>query len=161
MTEGKTRDTFDNARSVAAAGMVIAGASTIAGTLMDWVTVTPPVLIPVEQAAQAEPFSGLETRSAPFLLIAAGILILSALMLVVRRRPMYAWIGFLSAIVIGGIGFQNYRGLQELFFEQMDGIGTPHAALGLRLVVAGGIVGLIAVAGGLAGTPSEPVTESS
>lgn len=161
MTKVKTRDTFDNARSIAAAGMVIAGAATIVGTLIDWVTVTPPVLIPINQVPQAEPYTGLETKSGPFLLIAAGILILSALMLVIRRRPLYAWIGFLSAIVIGGIGFQNYRGLEELFFDQMDGIGTPQAGLGLRLVVAGGIVGLIAVAGGLAGTPSEPVTEST
>ena len=159
MTEGSTRDTFDTARSVAAVGMVAAGAATIVGTLMDWVTITPPVLIPIDQVAQAEPFTGLDTKSGPYLLIAAGVMILSALLLVVRRRPLYAWIGFLSTMIIGGIGFQNYRGLDELFFEQMDGIGTPAPGLGLRLVVAGGIVGLIAVAGGLAGTPAEAKPE--
>ena len=149
-------DTFDRARAYSAAGMVAAGAATIIGTLLEWVTITPPQIIPADLIPQAEPFTGLETKSAPYLLIAAGIVILSALLLVWRRRTLYAWIGFLASMVIGGLAFQNYRGLEELFYEQMERIGEPSAALGLMLVVAGGIAGLIASAAGVAAAPSTP-----
>lgn len=148
-------DTFDRARSVAAAFLVAAGAAVILGTVLDWVTVEPPPTVPVDQAAQTEPFTGLETRSAPYLLIASGAVILLALLLVARRKSVYAWLAFLTSIVIGAIGFQSYRGIDELFYEQMDGVGDPAPALGLMLVVAGGVIGVIAGAAGIAASPSE------
>lgn len=159
MTNAPTRDAFDKARSIAAAFMVAAGAAVIIGTVLDWVTVTPPPIIPAAQIPQTEPFTGLETKSAPYLLIAAGAVILSALMLVARRRPLYAWLGFLASMVIGGIAFQNFRGINEVFFEQMDGVGEPDPAIGLLLVVAGGVVGIVAAAAGIAGAPPEAETD--
>jgi hypothetical protein len=156
VTKPPTRDAFEKARSIAAAFMVAAGAAVIIGTLLDWVSITPPLITPVDLIPQTEPFTGLETKSAPYLLIAAGVLILSALMLVVRRKSLYAWLGFLASMVIGAIGFQNYRGMDELFYDQMERIGEPTAGLGLLLVVAGGIIGLIAGAAGIAGAPPEP-----
>jgi hypothetical protein len=156
VTKPPTRDAFEKARSIAAAFMVAAGAAVIIGTLLDWVSITPPLITPVDLIPQTEPFTGLETKSAPYLLIAAGVLILSALMLVVRRKSLYAWLGFLASMVIGAIGFQNYRGMDELFYDQMERIGEPSAGLGLLLVVAGGIIGLIAGAAGIAGAPPEP-----
>ena len=155
MTEGTTTDIFDRARSIAAAALVAAGAATIIGTLLDWVTLAPPELIPADQIPRTEPFSGLDTKSAPYLLIAAGIVILAALLLVVRRKTFYAWTGFLASVVIGAIGFQNYRGLEELSYDQMERIGEPAAAIGLMLVVAGGIVGVIAGAAGAVSIPPE------
>jgi hypothetical protein len=156
VTKPPTRDAFEKARSIAAAFMVAAGAAVIIGTLLDWVSITPPLITPVDLIPQTEPFTGLETKSAPYLLIAAGVVILSALMLVVRRKSLYAWLGFLASMVIGAIGFQNYRGMDELFYDQMERIGEPTAGLGLLLVVAGGIIGLIAGAAGIAGAPPEP-----
>jgi hypothetical protein len=156
MAQGTTVDTFEKARSLASSGMVAAGVVTIVGTLLDWVTVNPPVLVPIDQVENAEPFSGLETKSAPFLLIAAGLLILCSVMLVLRGRSLWAWLGFLASMVIGGIAFQNYRGLDELWLEQMDGIGGVRPAIGLTLVVAGGIAGLIASSAGIAGAPKAP-----
>ena len=153
MTE--TRDTFDRARSISAAFLVAAGAAVIIGTVLDWVTVEPPGVLPADQAGAAKPFTGLETKSAPYLLIAAGAVILLALLLVARRRSIYAWSAFLASIVVGGIAFQNYRGVDELFYEQMDRIGDPNPALGLMLVAAGGVVGVIAGAAGISATPSQ------
>ena len=150
-----TRDTFDRARSVSAAFLVAAGAATILGTVLDWVTIEEPPIIPTDQLPAAQPFTGLETKSAPFLLIAAGVVILLALMLVVRRKSIYAWGAFLASMVIGAISFQNYRGIDELFYEQMERIGDPSPAIGLMLVVAGGVVGVIAGAGAISATPSE------
>jgi LPXTG-motif cell wall-anchored protein len=136
--------------------MVAAGAAVILGTVLDWVTVTPPPIIPADQIPNTEPFTGLETKSAPYLLIGAGVVILSALLLVARRKSFYGWLGFLASMVLGGIAFQNFRGINELFFDQMEGVGEPDPALGLLLVVAGAVVGVIAAAAGAAGAPSEP-----
>ncbi len=152
MAEGST-DAFDRARSISAAFLVAAGAAVILGTALDWVTIEPPPLIPADQEAAAEPFTGLETKSAPYLLIGAGAVILLALLLVARKRSMYAWFAFLVSIAIGGIAFQNYRGIEELFYVQMERIGDPDPALGLMLVAAGGVVGVIAGAAGIAAIP--------
>lgn len=153
MKEGRTTDTFDRARSIAAACLVAAGAAVILGTVLDWVTIEPPPLVPVDQIAATEPFAGLETKSAPYLLIGAGVVILSALFLVARRKSLYAWLAFLASMMIGGIAFQNYRGIEELFYVQMERIGDPEPALGLMLVAAGGVVGVIAGAAGVAAIP--------
>lgn len=150
-----TRDTFDRARSVSAAFLVAAGVAVILGTVLDWVTVEEPPIVPVDQIPAAQPFTGLETKSAPFLLIAAGAVILLALMLVVRRKSLYAWGAFLVSIVIGAMAFQNYRGIDELFYEQMDRIGDPAPAIGLMLVVAGAVVGVVAGAAAIAAVPSQ------
>ena len=158
VTKAPTRDAFDKARSIAAAFMVAAGAAVILGTVLDWVTVTPPPIIPVDQIPNTEPFTGLETKSAPYLLIGAGAVILTALLLVARRKSFYAWLGFLASMITGGIAFQNFRGINELFFEQMEGVGEPDPAMGLFLVVAGAVVGVIAAAAGAAGAPPEPDT---
>ncbi len=152
MTESTT-DTFDRARSIAAAFLVAAGAAVIVGTVLDWVTIEPPLLIPADQIEATEPFTGLETKSAPYLLLGAGAVILLALLLVVRGKSVYAWLAFLASIGIGAIGFQNYRGIEELFYEQMQRVGDPDPALGLMLVAAGGVVGVIAGAAGIAAVP--------
>ena len=153
------RDTFDRARSLAAAFLVAAGAAVILGVVLDWVTVEPPPIIPADHQEQTQPFTGLETKSAPYLLIGAGAVILLALLLVARRRPMYAWAAFLTSMAIGAIAFQNYRDLSspgsELFYEQMDRVGDPAPAIGLMLVAAGGIVGVIAGAAGVSSIPPD------
>lgn len=152
-------DTFDRARAYAAAGMLAAGIATVVGTMLDWVSIRPPQIIPADLIPAAEPFAGFETKSGPYLLIAAGVLILSAVMLTWRQRAIWAWVGFLASMVVGGLAFQNYRGLDELFYEQMERIGAPSPAIGLMLVVAGGIAGLIASAAGVAAAPKAPETD--
>ena len=147
-------DVFDRARVFAAAALVAAGAAVILGTLLDWVTVEPPRIIPADQIPATEPFTGLETKSAPYLLIGAGALILLALLVVVRKKSLYAWLAFLVSVGIGGVAFQNYRGIEELFYEQMERVGNPDVALGLTLVAAGGMIGVIAGAAAIAAVPS-------
>ena len=156
MTEpSNTRDIFDKARSVAAAFLVAAGAAVLLGTVLDWVTVKPPPIIPIEQEPALEPFTGLETKSAPYLVIMAGAVIILALLMVTRKKLIYAWGAFLCSIVIGAIAFQNYRGIDELFYEQMQRIGDPSPALGLTLVAAGGVIGVIAGAAGASAIPPD------
>ncbi|MBW3594532.1 MAG: hypothetical protein KY391_03050, partial [Actinobacteria bacterium] len=153
MTVGRTTDIFDRARSIAAAFLVAAGAAVILGTALDWVVIELPPTVPDDQMNATEPFTGLETKSAPYLLIAAGAVILLALLLVARRKSLYAWLAFIVSMIIGAIAFQNYRGIEELFYVQMERIGDPDPALGLMLVIAGGVVGVIAGAAGIAAVP--------
>ncbi|HET7483059.1 MAG TPA: hypothetical protein VFK89_09380 [Actinomycetota bacterium] len=156
-----TRDAFDTARSASAAAMVAAGAAAIIGTMLDWVTVTPPQIVPLSQADRTEPFTGWETGHGIYIVGAAAIVIVCAVLLVVRRRSFYAWGAFLASIVVGGIGISNYRGLDSLFYEQMDRIGRASPALGITLVAAGGIVGVIAAAAGVAASPSTRTTPTT
>ena len=158
--ERPTRDIFDKARSVSAAFLVAAGAAVLLGTALDWVTVKPPPIIPVEQEPALEPFTGLETKSAPYLILGAGAVILLALLLVARKKVIYAWGAFLASIAIGAIAFQNYRGIEELFYLQMERIGEPSPALGLTLVAAGGVVGVIAGAAAASSIPPDRNEES-
>ena len=153
--EKPSRDIFDKARSVSAAFLVAAGAAVLLGTALDWVTIMPPPIIPIEQEPALEPFTGLETKSAPYLIIGAGAVILLALLIVARKKTIYAWGAFLVSIGIGAIAFQNYRGIDELFYVQMERIGDPAPALGLTLVAAGGVVGVIAGAAAASSIPPD------
>ena len=148
------RDTFDTARSASAAALIAAGVAAIIGTMIDWVTVAPPPIIPVEQAPRAEPFTGWATGHGIYIVVGAGLMILFALLLFIRRRSFHAWGAFISSMLVGGIGIANYRGIDNLFYGEMNGIGKPAAALGLTLVAGAGIVGVIAAAAGVAATPS-------
>jgi hypothetical protein len=135
---------------------VAAGAAAIIGTMLDWVTIEPPALIPSRQASRAEPFSGWETTHGPYIVIAAALVIVFALLLIVRRRSLYAWGAFIASMLVGGIAIANYRGLDQLFYDQMRRIGDPTPALGLTLVAGAGIVGVLAAAAAIAATPAIP-----
>jgi hypothetical protein len=58
----------------------------------------------------------------------------------------------LASIVIGAIGVSDYRSIGEVTAE-IDLIGIPHPAIGLTLVVAAAILGLLASIAGVAATP--------
>lgn len=153
---------FDRARSVAAACMLAAGVAASAGTFLDWVTIVPPERIPEEQAERVATFRGIETSDGWIVLLAAGVILLSAVLLVVRKRSMYGWIGFFSSMLIGGIALADYRGIEELFYDEMNRIGDPSPAFGLTLVAASSLVGIIASAIGAAASPApEQVSPTS
>lgn len=153
MSDAGTRDYFDKARSYAAAVLVAAGAAAILGSFLDWVTIRPPDVVPVDQLPQLEPFNGVEANDGLLVIGAAVFVILCALLLVLRRRALWAWGAFLGSMLIGGIGVADYRGIDQIFFDEMDRIGDPAPALGLTLVAAAGFIGLIAAAAGVASTP--------
>ena len=149
------RDTFDTARSASAAALIAAGGAAIIGTMLDWVTVEPPLVTPIRQVPRTEPFTGWETSHGLFIVIGAAIVIVCALLLFLRGRTLYAWGAFIASMLVGGIGIAEYRGLDNLFYGEMNGIGNPSPALGLALVAGAGIVGVIAAAAAVAATPSD------
>ena len=153
MSDERTRDYFDKARSYCAAVLVAIGAAAILGSFLDWVTIQAPAVIPADQASRLEPFNGIEAKDGLLIIGASVFVIFCAVMLVLRRRALWAWGAFLASMLIGGIAVADYRGIEQIFYDEMDRIGDPAPAVGLTLVAAAGFIGLIAAAAGVAATP--------
>ena len=149
----RSRDYFDSARMWAATGLFIGAVLTITGSFLDWVTVRIlPEVIPPDQAPRAGPFSGFEVDDGWVTLVAGTAMAIAAVLLVVRAR--FAWLGFVAAIVAGGIAISDYRGINELFIE-FQGIGRdPDPGIGLMLVAIGSLLGLVSSVAAIAATPS-------
>jgi hypothetical protein len=147
---------LDRARSGAVAFMVIAGLLAIAGTFLDWVTLTLPDTIPADQRGRAVPFSGMDTTDGPLVLIGGSVLLLAALALYTRRRSIWAWLGFLASVAIGAIAIADYRAIGDITSDlsrEMDVIGDPSPGIGITLVAVAALIGLISSLAGVAASP--------
>jgi energy-converting hydrogenase Eha subunit C len=145
------QDFLDRARSVAASVMFAAGLAAIVGSLLDWVTIDPPPRLPPDQ--NADSFTGIEAGDGWWVVLGALSIIAGATLLVLRPRPLYGWLAFLGSTLIGAIAIADYRDVDELT-ERMDRVGRDiDPALGLSLVAAAALVGLIASVAGVAASP--------
>lgn len=151
MADAPARDFFDKAREVVSMALFLAGALAIVGSLLDWVTFSV-----AEQAVPgvrpSDPLSGLDVGDGKWVLGAGVVVILAAFLLVLRQSAGYAGLALIASIVIGAIGVSDFRGIGEVTAE-VNLVGVPHAAIGLTLVVAAAIIGLIASIAGIAATP--------
>lgn len=157
MSPPGTGDFFERARAIAASVLFAAGAAAVIGSFLDWVTVEAvPPEVPGQQSHRLPPFSGLELGDGWVVLGAGVVMLVGAAFIVVKGTSGYAWLTFLASVVIGGIAISDYRGIEEVHLE-MEGIGTgPNPGLGLTLVAAAGIIGLIASVGAIAASPGRP-----
>ncbi len=156
-------DFFDRVRSVAGGALMASGAAAAVGSLLDWVTITPPPKVrPVfrnmdlEGVKASQPFSGLEAGDGWWVIGAGVVMILTAGLLIVRRRSLYAWIALLAAMVMGGITFADFRAIGDLgsgLSWRMDVVGQARPALGITLVAAAALVGIVAAGAGIAASP--------
>ena len=149
-------DYFDKARALAATGLILAALVAIGGSLLDWVHITPPEIVPASEAPNIEPFSGVEAQDGLWVISGALILIVCGVGLVVRRRSGYAVLAFLVSVVIGAIAIADYRGISEVssaISQRMNIVGQATAGIGLKLVAAAALVGVISSVIGLAATP--------
>jgi hypothetical protein len=153
MSSPRPPDFFDKARSAAASVLFACGLAAILGALLDWVTVEPPEVVPPNQSFLLDPFTGIEATDGWFVMIAGAVVILAAALLVLKSTSGYAWLAFLASMFIGGIALADFRGLEDLFYREMDRIGDPEPAIGLLLVAAAGIIGVLAAAAGVAASP--------
>ena len=147
------------------AGTIImaSGAAAILGSTLDWVTITPPPKVrpalremDLQGVKASEPFTGIEAGDGWWVLGAGVVLILAAGMLILRRRSLYAWIALLAAMVIGGITFADFRAIGNLssgLSRRMDIVGLAKPSLGITLVAASALVGIVASGAGIAATP--------
>lgn len=149
-----SRDYLERARAWSATGLFISGLLTIVGSFLDWVTIGElPDVIPPNQAARAEPFNGLDVADGWATLVAGIVMLFAATMLVLKARSSFAWLGFVAAVVAGGIAISDYRGVEQLFID-LEGIGRdPDPGIGLILLAIGGLLGLVSAVAGIAATP--------
>lgn len=160
-------DFFDRARRVVALVLMVAGGASVIGSALDWVTITArPSLVGnfdfgaenrhVEEPEPSEPFDGLEATYGYYSLAGGAVILAAAALLAWRAQGRYAWLAFIASIVVGAIAIAAYRGIADPaspLSHKMDVIGKAEPALGLTLVTAGAIVGLLAAATGIAATP--------
>lgn len=151
MADSPAREFFDRARGWVSGGLFLAGALAIIGSLLDWVTFTV-----AEQAVPdvrpSAPRSGLDVPDGRWVIGAAIVIIVCAFLLVLRRRAGYAGLAMLASILIGAISVSDYRGIADLTTE-VGLVGIPHVGVGLTLVVAAAILGLLSSIAGVAATP--------
>jgi len=156
-------DFFDRVRSVAGGALMASGAAAAVGSLLDWVTITPPPKVrpafrnmDLEGVKASQPFSGLEAGDGWWVIGAGVVMILTAGLLIVRQRSLYAWIALLAAMVMGGITFADFRAIGDLgsgLSRRMDIVGQARPALGITLVAAAALVGIVAAGAGIAASP--------
>jgi LPXTG-motif cell wall-anchored protein len=111
----------------------------------------------------SRPFTGLEAGDGWWSVGGGAILVLAAALLYVRRRAVWGWAGLLGSILIGSVGIADYRGIGDLsssISHRMDIVGQAAPALGLTLVVAAAIVGVVASVAGIAASPRAEVRTS-
>ena len=156
-------DFFDKARISAGVVMLLAGMAAVVGSVVDWVSVTPPPKPPpgidFENDAfgdeeSSEPFNGLEAGDG-WVTTAGGCAQLGAgLLLISRRRG--GWLGILASIPIGAVAISTYKALgspTSALMERTETVGDADPALGLTLVAAAALIGLISAVIGVAATP--------
>ena len=163
MLRGPGLSFFDRARIWAGAIMLLAGVAAVVGSVVDWVTVTPPpepppgvdfADRPFAEGESSEPFTGLEAGDGWLTVAAGGAQLLAGLLLITRRRG--GWLGILASIPIGAIAISGYRALSSptsALLDRTDTVGDADPAWGLTLIASAALVGLIAAVIGIAATP--------
>jgi hypothetical protein len=175
VTQSYGRSFFDVARAWASAVMLAAGAAAVIGSTLSWVTITVrPELQPgatfegeanrPERPEVTRPFTGLEAGDGWWSVAGGVMLALAAVLLYVRARALWAWLGLLGSMLVGAIGIADYRGIGNLsssISHRMDIVGQAAPGLGLTLVAAAGIVGVVASVAGIAASPRADVRTSA
>lgn len=153
---GMPADYFDRARLSAATGMFIAGVLAVVGSALDWVTVKTPPRLPDEDVDKVRPFTGLDIPDGWWVMAAGIALALVAVLLVARKRGAYAWLGFAASTIIGAIAIADFRGISDTassLARRADVVGDMDPAIGIILVAAAAVGGLVASIAGVAASP--------
>lgn len=159
MGQPAARDFFERAREVVSAGLFVAGAAAVVGSLLDWVSFS--LVEPAGSAIRpgqhaSPPVSGFDVGDGKWVLGAGIVIIVAAFLLVLRRAAVYAGLALVASIVIGSIAISDYRGVANLTSDiarKLNLVGEPHPALGLTLVAMAALLGLVVSVAGIAATP--------
>lgn len=155
--EASQPDFLDKARRAAVAGMLAAALAMIIGSLLDWISIVRlPNVLPESELDNTGSVAGVDAGDGWWVILIAVIVINAALLLWVRRKSFWAWIGFLASIVIGSIAVADYRAIGQSgspFLQQLDVVGEIDHGIGLLLVLAGALLGIIFSLVGVAASP--------
>lgn len=137
--------------------MIAAGLAAMLGTFLDWVSLRLPPAVPADQRDRTVPFTGMDTDDGKLILIGGMLLIAFGLALYLRRRSLWGWLGFLVSVIVGVIAVADYRAIGSATSDlarEMDVIGQPSPGVGITLVAAAALVGLITSLAGVAASPT-------
>jgi hypothetical protein len=84
-----------------------------------------------------------------------ALLIAAAILIVLKARSGWGWVGFLASVTMGAITIADYRDIGSRpspLLEQMNAVGGS-PALGITLVAAASLIGLVASVAAVAATP--------
>lgn len=166
MSDYPRSDYFDRARLIAVAVLLAGAGLAIAGSFLDWVTISArPQLDPdadfggeqVEAPVVRSPYTGVEATDGWYVVGGSVVVTAAAIGVALTRRSRYSWLAFLGAMFVGAVGFAAYRSVGTLgssISERMEIVGDPDPGIGITLVVIGGVAALLGAVLGLVATPS-------
>jgi hypothetical protein len=159
-------DYFDRARMLAVAVLLVAAGVAIAGSFLDWVTISVrPTVDPeadfggeqIEDPEIRAPYSGVDANDGWYVIAGSVVLAGAAAALAITRRGRFAWLAFIAATFVGAIGFAAYRSVGSLdssISRRMEIVGDPDPGVGIILVAIGGVAALLGAVLGLISSPS-------
>ncbi|MFP5297598.1 MAG: hypothetical protein ACLGHL_01245 [Actinomycetota bacterium] len=155
--EASQTDFLDKARRAAVAGMLAAALAMVLGSFLDWISIVRlPKVLPESELQRAGAVTGTEAGDGWWVVILAAVLINAALLLWMKRKSFWGWVGFITSIVVGSIGIADYRAIARSgspFLQQLDVVGEIDHGIGILLVLAGGLLGVIFSLVGVAASP--------
>lgn len=173
MSDYSRSDYFDRARMVAVAMLIVAAGIAIAGSFLDWVTISArPSIDPeadfggeeIEEPVIRAPYSGVDASDGWYVIVGSAVLAGAAVALAIAKRRSFAWLAFIAAMFVGAIGFAAYRSVGSLdssISRRMEIVGDPDPGLGITLVAIGGVVALIGAVLAVVATPSRRAEPST
>lgn len=157
-SEPSPPDFLDRARRASVAGMIAAAVAMALGSALDWVAVVRlPNVLPETELARAGSVTGIGTGDGWWVILGAVIIVNAALLLWIRRSSAWAWLGFFSSVIAGSIAVADYRAISASgspFLQELDVVGEIDHGIGLLLVLAGALLGVVFALVGVAATPS-------
>ena len=164
MAQREEPDFFERARRFVVAILLAVGAASVIGAVLDWAVLERcPEILPGSTFDDAEldepppcPVRGIDTTEGKVVVVAGFVTLGAAIMLTLRVRTGFAWLALASSVVIGSVAVASYRGIGDANSSLSRRLGLIDAyepGIGLTLVAASAVIGIIAAAGGIAATP--------
>jgi hypothetical protein len=157
-------DYFERARNVAVAVLLAAGAACVIGGVLDWARLDRcPEIVPGSTFEESQleepppcPVRGIDTTEGKVAVAAGFATLATGILLILRAKSSFAWLALLSSVIAGSFAIAAYRGIGDVNSSISRRLGLIEAyepGIGLTLVAAAAIVGVMAAVGGIAATP--------
>ena len=157
-------DYFARARAVAVTVLIAAGAACVIGAAMDWAVLERcPEVQPGSTFDESEleepppcPVRGIDATEGRVAAVAGFLMMIGGTLLVMRGNPSFGWLALLASILAGSFAISAYRGVGDAnssISRRFGLIDAYDVGVGLTLVAAAAVIGIIASVASIAATP--------
>ena len=157
-------DFFARARLVSVAVLLLVGVVSVIGGVLDWATIDPcPEIVPGSTFDESElddplcPVRGIDTTEGKVVIVAGFVILAAAILLILRSKASFGWLALVSSIIAGSSAISAYRGIGDVdssISRRFGLIDSYDPGVGLTVVAAAAVLGVIAAVVGIAATPS-------